>query len=128
MKNKSESIRKIVGFLNNVDEDGGFWLPNIQRHFVWSEEQTCRLFDSILQIGKISQSPSGKLLGFSITSMKMVASGYPTSSGISFGARSRLAGCLTQSFASTRSARSSSGRPRALSVIASSSKTGRARF
>ena len=54
MKNKSESIRKIVGFLNNVDEDGGFWLPNIQRHFVWSEEQTCRLFDSILREYPIS--------------------------------------------------------------------------
>jgi len=54
MKNKSESIRKIVGFLNNVDEEGGFWLPNIQRHFVWSEEQTCRLFDSILREYPIS--------------------------------------------------------------------------
>jgi hypothetical protein len=36
--------RKIVSFLNNPDEDGGFWLPNIQRPFVWNEEQTCRLF------------------------------------------------------------------------------------
>jgi uncharacterized protein with ParB-like and HNH nuclease domain len=54
LKNKTESIRKIVGYLNNVEADGGFWLPNIQRHFVWSEEQTCRLFDSILREYPIS--------------------------------------------------------------------------
>jgi uncharacterized protein with ParB-like and HNH nuclease domain len=49
MKTPKHSLRKIVNFLNNPDEDGGFWLPNIQRPFVWSEEQTCRLFDSILR-------------------------------------------------------------------------------
>src|SRR6266702_402762 len=49
MKNQKQTIRKIVGFLNNADEDGGFWLPNIQRPFVWSEEQICRLSDSILR-------------------------------------------------------------------------------
>jgi hypothetical protein len=54
MKNKRETIRKIVGFLNNPDEDGGFWLPNIQRPFVWNEEQICRLFDSILREYPIS--------------------------------------------------------------------------
>jgi hypothetical protein len=54
LKNKTESIRKMVGYLNNIEEDGGFWLPNIQRHFVWSEEQTCRLFDSILREYPIS--------------------------------------------------------------------------
>lgn len=54
MKNKKESIRKIVGYLNNPDEDGGFWLPNIQRPFVWSEDQICRLFDSILREYPIS--------------------------------------------------------------------------
>jgi uncharacterized protein with ParB-like and HNH nuclease domain len=54
MKNQKHTIRKIVGFLNNVDEDGGFWLPNIQRPFVWSEEQICRLFDSILREYPIS--------------------------------------------------------------------------
>jgi uncharacterized protein with ParB-like and HNH nuclease domain len=48
MKNKTQTIRKIVSFLNNIEEDGGFWLPNIQRPFVWTEEQICRLFDSIL--------------------------------------------------------------------------------
>jgi uncharacterized protein with ParB-like and HNH nuclease domain len=54
MKNRSETIRKIVGFLNNPEEDGGFWLPNIQRPFVWSEEQICKLFDSILREYPIS--------------------------------------------------------------------------
>jgi hypothetical protein len=54
MKNKTQTIRKIVGFLNNADEDGGFWLPNIQRPFVWTEEQICRLFDSILREYPIS--------------------------------------------------------------------------
>src|SRR5438132_9958888 len=54
MKTPKHSLRKIVGFLNNPDEDGGFWLPNIQRSFVWSEEQICRLFDSILREYPIS--------------------------------------------------------------------------
>jgi uncharacterized protein with ParB-like and HNH nuclease domain len=54
MKNQKQTIRKIVGFLNNADEEGGFWLPNIQRPFVWSEDQICRLFDSILREYPIS--------------------------------------------------------------------------
>ncbi|MGD0208220.1 MAG: DUF262 domain-containing HNH endonuclease family protein [Verrucomicrobiota bacterium] len=54
MKTPKHSLRKIVTFLNNADEDGGFWLPNIQRPFVWSEEQICRLFDSILRQYPIS--------------------------------------------------------------------------
>lgn len=54
MKNRTQTIRKIVGFLNNPDEDGGFWLPNIQRPFVWSEDQICRLFDSIMREYPIS--------------------------------------------------------------------------
>jgi hypothetical protein len=54
MKTISEPIRKIVGYLNNTDHDGGFWLPNIQRSFVWSEEQITRLFDSILREYPIS--------------------------------------------------------------------------
>jgi uncharacterized protein with ParB-like and HNH nuclease domain len=54
MKNQKVTIRKIVGFLNDVDADGGFWLPNIQRPFVWSEEQICRLYDSILREYPIS--------------------------------------------------------------------------
>ncbi len=57
MKNQKQTIRKIVGFLNNTEEGGGFWLPNIQRPFVWSEEQICRLFDSILR-----EYPIGTLL------------------------------------------------------------------
>ena len=54
MKNQKQTIKKIVRFLNNPDEDGGFWLPNIQRAFVWHEEQICRLFDSILREYPIS--------------------------------------------------------------------------
>lgn len=54
MKTPRHSLRKIVSFLNNPDEEGGFWLPNIQRPFVWSEEQICRLFDSILREYPIS--------------------------------------------------------------------------
>jgi uncharacterized protein with ParB-like and HNH nuclease domain len=55
MKNHQETIHKIVGFLNDREADGGgFWLPNIQRPFVWSEVQICRLFDSILREYPIS--------------------------------------------------------------------------
>jgi hypothetical protein len=52
-----QSLRKIVKVLNNQEEDGGFWLPNIQRPFVWSEDQICRLFDSIMR-----EYPIGTLL------------------------------------------------------------------
>ena len=54
IKNQKQTIRKIVSFLNEPDEEGGFWLPNIQRPFVWNEEQICRLFDSILREYPIS--------------------------------------------------------------------------
>src|SRR5438128_3577206 len=54
MKTQKLSLRKIVSYLNNPDEDGGFWLPNIQRPFVWGEDQICRLFDSILREYPIS--------------------------------------------------------------------------
>lgn len=54
MKMPKHSLRKIVSFLNNPDEEGGFWLPNIQRSFVWSEEQICKLYDSILREYPIS--------------------------------------------------------------------------
>jgi hypothetical protein len=57
VKTPKHSLRKIVSFLNNPDEDGGFWLPNIQRPFVWSEEQICRFFDSVLR-----EYPIGTLL------------------------------------------------------------------
>jgi uncharacterized protein with ParB-like and HNH nuclease domain len=49
MKNQRETIRRIVSALNNPEQDGGFWLPNIQRPFVWGEDQICKLFDSILR-------------------------------------------------------------------------------
>ncbi len=54
MKNQKETIRKMVGYLNNEDKDGGFWLPNIQRQFVWNEDQMERLFDSIMREYPIS--------------------------------------------------------------------------
>lgn len=39
-----------MSYLNDDEaEGGGFWLPNIQRPFVWSEEQMARLFDSIIR-------------------------------------------------------------------------------
>ena len=63
MKNQKQTFKKIVSFLNNADEDGGFWLPNIQRPFVWSEEQIYRLFDSILR-----EYPIGTLLVWKTTS------------------------------------------------------------
>lgn len=55
MQNKKLSIRKIVSYLNNDESEwGGFWLPNIQRPFVWSEDQIARLFDSIMREYPIS--------------------------------------------------------------------------
>ncbi|ABA57388.1 hypothetical protein Noc_0875 [Nitrosococcus oceani ATCC 19707] len=54
MKNQKESIRKMVSYLNNDEKDGGYWLPNIQRPFVWSEDQIERLFDSIMREYPIS--------------------------------------------------------------------------
>lgn len=57
MKNTKCSFRKIVNYLNNSEQDGGYWLPNIQRPFVWKEDQIERLFDSILR-----EYPIGSLL------------------------------------------------------------------
>jgi uncharacterized protein with ParB-like and HNH nuclease domain len=57
MKNQKETIRKITRYLNNEEEQGGFWLPNIQRPFVWKKEQIERLFDSIMR-----EYPIGTLL------------------------------------------------------------------
>ena len=55
MQNKKLTVRKIVSYLNDEEsEGGGFWLPNIQRPFVWSEEQIARLFDSIMREYPIS--------------------------------------------------------------------------
>lgn len=57
MKTLTLTFRKCVNYLNNESENGGFWLPNIQRAFVWKEEQIERLFDSILR-----EYPIGTLL------------------------------------------------------------------
>jgi hypothetical protein len=46
----SKSIKAMVQDINNQDADGGgLWLPNIQREFVWEEDQIERLFDSIMR-------------------------------------------------------------------------------
>ena len=57
MANQTETIRKFVKYLNNKEEQGGYWLPNIQRPFVWKEEQIERIYDSILR-----EYPIGTLL------------------------------------------------------------------
>ena len=57
MKNQTETIRKFVTYLNNREAEGGYWLPNIQRPFVWKEEQIERLYDSIMR-----KYPIGTLL------------------------------------------------------------------
>ncbi len=55
MQNKKLPIRKIVSYLNDDEaEGGGFWLPNIQRPFVWNEDQIARLFDSVMREYPIS--------------------------------------------------------------------------
>jgi hypothetical protein len=57
MMNLKEPIRKFVTYINNKEHLGGFWLPNIQRPFVWSEEQIERVYDSILR-----EYPIGSML------------------------------------------------------------------
>ncbi|MBP6872707.1 MAG: DUF262 domain-containing protein [Bacteroidales bacterium] len=57
MNNQKETIRRFINYLNNEEHLGGFWLPNIQRPFVWKIEQIERLFDSILR-----EYPIGSLL------------------------------------------------------------------
>lgn len=57
MNNQKETIRKFVNYLNNSEHLGGFWLPSIQRQFVWNEDQIERLYDSILR-----EYPIGSLL------------------------------------------------------------------
>ncbi len=57
MNNQTVTIRKFVNYINNPSHLGGFWLPNIQRAFVWSEDQIERLYDSILR-----EYPIGTLL------------------------------------------------------------------
>lgn len=46
----SKSIKSMLADINNAEADGGgLWLPNIQRLFVWEEEQIAKLFDSIMR-------------------------------------------------------------------------------
>jgi hypothetical protein len=50
MEHQTATIRKIVRYRINPVKDGGFWLPNIQRPFVWHEEQIERLDDSLTKL------------------------------------------------------------------------------
>ncbi|KWI50641.1 hypothetical protein WT72_26230 [Burkholderia pseudomultivorans] len=46
----SKTIKSFIADINNSDADGGgLWLPNIQRFFVWDEDQMERLYDSIMR-------------------------------------------------------------------------------
>ena len=36
-------------FTANVNQLAGYWLPAIQRKFVWNEEKICKLFDSMMR-------------------------------------------------------------------------------
>ncbi len=54
MQNNRCSIMKLIRMLNDKEMNGGFWLPNIQRPFVWKEDQVERLFDSIMREYPIS--------------------------------------------------------------------------
>lgn len=46
----SKTIKALIADINNSDADGGgLWLPNIQRFFVWGEDQMERLYDSIMR-------------------------------------------------------------------------------
>lgn len=46
----NKTIKSLIADINNSDADGGgLWLPNIQRFFVWDEDQMERLYDSIMR-------------------------------------------------------------------------------
>ena len=57
LRNKKETIRKFISLINNEEEQGGLWLPNIQRYFIWKKDQIEKLFDSIMR-----EYPIGSLL------------------------------------------------------------------
>lgn len=54
MRTQKRSVRGMMSLLNDPEQNGGLWLPNIQRAFVWSEDQMAHLFDSILRQYPIS--------------------------------------------------------------------------
>lgn len=46
----SKTIKAMLADINQTDADGGgLWLPNIQRLFVWNEDQIAMVFDSIMR-------------------------------------------------------------------------------
>jgi len=58
----TKSIFSTINCLNNPNEHGGYFLPHIQRPFVWDTSQIVQLFDSILR-----GYPFGSLLFFKTT-------------------------------------------------------------
>ena len=58
MSYRSESISTTVSKLNNA-----YFLPAIQREFVWKPEQICQLFDSLLR-----RYPIGSFLFWKVSS------------------------------------------------------------
>lgn len=55
----AKTIFNMINCLNNPNEQGGYFLPHIQRPFVWNTFQIEQLFDSILRL-----YPFGSLLFF----------------------------------------------------------------
>jgi uncharacterized protein with ParB-like and HNH nuclease domain len=50
MRTQVSTIRSLMNTINaESDLGGGYWLPYIQRKFVWSENQISTLFDSIMR-------------------------------------------------------------------------------
>ncbi|MGL4740157.1 MAG: DUF262 domain-containing protein [Sarcina sp.] len=45
----SISIKKVITYFNNPIEQGGFWLPNVHKDFIWREEQIEKFADSIMR-------------------------------------------------------------------------------
>ena len=45
----SISIKQVITYFNNPIEQGGFWLPNVQKEFIWREEQIEKFADSIMR-------------------------------------------------------------------------------
>ncbi|WP_297434944.1 DUF262 domain-containing protein [uncultured Clostridium sp.] len=49
MRYESISVKRVITYFNNPIEQGGFWLPNIEKEFVWREEQIEAIADSIMR-------------------------------------------------------------------------------
>ena len=49
MRYESISVKRVITYFNNPIEQGGFWLPNIEKELVWREEQIEAIADSIMR-------------------------------------------------------------------------------